>query len=184
MDFLFGQFPIIRTAGLELRQVTSADVSAVFTIFSDPEVVRFYDLDTFEYHDQVAAMIARWQRRFENRQAIRWGITQVGQGKVIGTVGLHVESEWKAGLGYDLGSAHWRKGIMTQALKAVIEFVFEQVEVERLEALVIPGNVASERLLDKLGFVNEGLLRHYAYFKGSHQDLTCFSLLRSDTAEQ
>lgn len=179
LDLLFEQFPILEAEDLVLREATAADVSSVFSIFSDPDVVEFYDLDVFESPDQAAEMVVRWRRRFESREGIRWAITRAGQQQVIGTVGLCVQSNWKAGLGYDLKRAHWRQGIMTRALGAVIPFAFEKVELERLEALVLPGNQASIRLLIKLSFLREGLLRRYAYFKGAHHDLDCFSLLRS-----
>lgn len=180
LDLMFRQFPILETEDLKLREVAAADVSSVFSIFSDPEVVRFYDLSVFDSPNQAAEMINRWRFRFEKREAVRWGITRAVQGQVIGTVGLHVQSDWKAGLGYDLGRPHWRQGIMTQALRAVLSFAFQEIELERLEALVMPGNQASSGLLAKLGFRREGLLRRYAYFKGTHHDLECFSLLRGE----
>lgn len=180
LDSLFERFPTLETRDLKLREATSSDAPTLFSIFSDPQVVQFYDIHPLEHRDQAAEMIDRWRKRFEDREAVRWAITRAGQGEVIGTVGLHIQSEWKAGLGYDLARSYWRQGIMTRALGAVIRFAFDQVELERLEALVIPGNRASERLLGKLGFLKEGLLRRYAYFKGAHQDLGCFSLLHSE----
>jgi [ribosomal protein S5]-alanine N-acetyltransferase len=180
LDLLFEKYPVLEAEELVLREATAADVSSVFSIFSDPEVVEFYDLDVLESPDQAAEMLVRWRRRFENREGVRWAITRAGQRQVIGTVGLHVQSDWKAGLGYDLGRPYWRQGIMTQALKAVLSCAFHEIELERLEALVMPGNQASGGLLAKLGFRREGLLRRYAYFKGTHQDLECFSLLRGE----
>jgi ribosomal-protein-alanine N-acetyltransferase len=180
LDVLFSEFPVLRAGDLELRQVAASDTPDVFPIFSDPEVVQYYDLDPLETLGQAQEMIERWADRFQKRQAIRWGITVGQEEHVIGTCGLFIQSAWKGGLGYDLARPYWRQGIMTKALGRVIRFAFDTVELNRLEALVIPGNVASERLLGKLGFTREGLLREYMFFKGRHQDLNCYSLLRSD----
>lgn len=180
VDKLFKHFPVIETDNLLLREVTHDDDHWLFSIFSDPEVVEFYDIYALENLDQATEMIDRWGRRFENREGLRWGITQSSSDEVIGTIGLYIQSEWKAALGYDVRRSHWRRGIMTEAITAVIRLAFNQAELERLEALVIPGNQASEKLLEKLGFTNEGTLRHYAYFKDSHHDLQCYSLLRSE----
>lgn len=95
LDLLFEQFPILVAEDLVLREATAADVSSVFSIFSDPEVVEFYDLDVFESPDQAAEMVVRWRRRFESREGIRWAITRAGQRQVIGTVGLYVQSNWE-----------------------------------------------------------------------------------------
>jgi ribosomal-protein-alanine N-acetyltransferase len=140
----------------------------------------FYDRPPLESERQAQEMIERFANRFRDRQAIRWGITMGAEEPVIGTCGLYIQSEWRARLGYDLARPYWRRGIMTRVLRLVIRFAFETVGLNRLEALVIPGNVASERLLARIGFTREGLLREYMYFKGAHQDLYCYSLLRSE----
>lgn len=69
---------------------------------------------------------------------------------------------------------------MTEALQAIIRFGFDKLAVNRIEALVMPGNTASVRLLQNLGFQEEGVLREYAYFKEGFHDLHCFSLLKKE----
>jgi ribosomal-protein-alanine N-acetyltransferase len=66
---------------------------------------------------------------------------------------------------------------MTEALKLIIHYGFATLKLNRIQALVIPGNKPSVRLLLKLGFQEEGLLREYAFFKGRYHDLICYSLL-------
>ena len=174
-------FPDLVTTNLQLREMNQADAPAVFRIFSDDEVTRHYDFDTFTNIDQAAELIDRQARRLENGEAIRWGITQIANDVVIGTVGLIVNRHNSVGgLGYDLARPYWRLGIMSEALGIVIGYAFRGVKLNRLQALVMPGNVASAELLRKLGFMEEGTLREYAFFKGRHQDLRCFSLLRRE----
>ncbi len=175
------EFPVLETSRLRLREMTAADAAAVFRIFSDDDVTRFYDFDTFTTEQQAAELIARQRNRFDKGDALRWGITQRHSDEVIGTVGLVINSQnGLGGLGYDLARPYWRKGIMSETLSIVIRFAFRTVKVNRLQALVMPGNVASAALLDKLGFLEEGTLREYSFFKGRYQDLRCFSLLRRE----
>lgn len=172
------EFPVLETSRLRLREMTIADKAAVFRIFSDDEVTRYYDFETFTTEQQAAELILRQKSRFEMGEAIRWGITQRLSEEVIGTVGLVVDvHNGLGGLGYDLARPYWRMGIMTEALNIVIRFAFRTVKVNRLQALVMPGNVASAALLEKLNFLEEGTLREYYFFKGRYQDLRCFSLL-------
>lgn len=175
------EFPLLETSRLRLREITIADKAAVFRIFSDNEVTRYYDFETFTSEQQAAELILRQKSRFEKGEAIRWGITQRHSNEVIGTIGLVVDIQnGLGGLGYDLARPYWRMGIMTEALNIVIRFAFSTVKVNRLQALVMPGNVASAAILEKLGFLEEGTLREYYFFKGRYQDLRCFSLLRRE----
>ncbi len=81
-------------------------------------------------------------------------------------------------IGYDLSRPYWRRGIMTEALEAVIEFGFERMGLNRIEAVVFVENVASHRLLEKLRFEREGVLRDYEFLKGRFVDMVMYSLLR------
>lgn len=176
---LFERFPILEAGELTLREIKPSDVDDIHAIFSRPEVMEYYDRPPVESRSEVETMIQRWKEVYNERQAIRWGIVKGSDPTVIGTIGLRLRTEWRASLGYDLRPAAWRQGVMTRSLARVIECAFEEVELHRLEALVIPGNLASERLLEKSGFKREGLLREYMYINGKHQDLAMFSLLRN-----
>jgi len=174
-------FPRLETANLHLRALHAGDVEAVFRLFANDEVTRSYDFDSFTSVAQAADLIARQSARFALGEGIRWGITQRNTDVVIGTIGLMVDqNNATGGLGYDLARPYWRLGIMSEALAIVIRFGFRTVNLNRLEALVMPGNIASLKLLAKLGFTEEGLLRQHRYFKGRYQDLISLSLLRQE----
>jgi ribosomal-protein-alanine N-acetyltransferase len=178
----FQHFPTLETTRLQLRQLSPADVDALYRIYSDPQVTEYYDLPTFRGKAEAAAVVRRAIERFRRREALRWGITLREANEVIGTVGLYFETSYRGGIGYDLARAYWRQGIMSEALRAVLSFAFAEAGLHRVQALVMPGNVASAQLLVKLGFAAEGILREYAYFQDAYQDLRCFSLL-SDAFE-
>jgi ribosomal-protein-alanine N-acetyltransferase len=177
----FEGFPQLETANLRLRRLQSSDADAVFRIFSDEEVTRYYDFDTFVSVSQAVDLITRQANRFELGEGIRWGITQKADNIVIGTCGyVYSKQNAQGGIGYDLGRSYWRRGIMSEALQLVIRFGFKTLRFNRIQALVIPGNVASVKLLLKLGFKEEGTLRDYAFVRGQYHDLRCFSKLKRD----
>lgn len=86
----------------------------------------------------------------------------------------------RANIGYDLEVNFWNNGYLTEALKAVIEFGFKKLEINRIEAEVMHGNIASEKVLAKVGFRNEGVLRQWMFWNDKHYDMTMFSILRSE----
>ena len=105
----------------------------------------------------------------------------IGEQNIIGIIGFNnFTKRHKANIGFDLQSESWNKGIMTEALSAVLNFGFNQLEINRIEAEVMPGNENSEKLLLKLNFKKEGVLRQWMFWNDKHYDMSMFSLLKSD----
>ncbi len=182
LDNIFGEFPVLETERLRLRMVRPGDITAVFEIFGDEYVTRYYGLETYTSIDQAAERIHIYRRNFSKRRSIRWGITFKDSEWLLGTVGI---MNWKprfynAALGYDLARRYWRQGIMFEALTAVLNYAFTTMQMNRLEAFVMPQNKPSSQLLEKLGFQNEGLMREYGYWRGKFHDLNLYSILRDD----
>ncbi len=181
LNFPPATFPVLETPTLRLRELVGGDKDGILSLFSNREVTRYYDFDAFSHINQASDLITRQSLRLARGEAIRWGITQRNNDLVIGTVGLVIDSaNASGGLGYDLAQPYWRMGIMFGALTIVIRYAFSGVNLNRLQALVMPGNIASLKLLEKLNFRQEGLLRQYLFFRGNYQDMVCLSLLRSD----
>jgi ribosomal-protein-alanine N-acetyltransferase len=84
-------------------------------------------------------------------------------------------------LGYWVGAAHARQGFMTAAVRAVVPFVFDSLELHRLEAACLPENTASMRLLERVGFKREGLARRYLRINGDWRDHVLYALLETDS---
>lgn len=186
MDDVFVQFPAIETPRLVLRELREGDADAVFTLFRDPAVTRYHDLDTFTEIAQAREVIARVRRRFAERTGIRWAITRRDEDVVIGTGGFN---RWNMGdryasLGYELARSAWGQGIMTEAAGAMVGFAFARLGMNRIEAETMLDNTASMRVLAKLGFQEEGILRQRYYWKGAHHDLRMFALLRREYGER
>lgn len=184
VEAIFDKFPEMETERLILRQIHPSDAEAVFAILSDGSVTEFYDDDPFPSVSGSLDQIEVWERIFQRHWGIRWGIGLKSGGGLIGTCGYYsIHSLHKrAGIGYELARAHWTQGMMTEALTAILEFGFEALELNRAEAFVMPENTASIRLLEKLDFINEGLLAKYENWgsKG-FVDLYIFALLRPES---
>lgn len=181
IDSFFQSFPQLESDRLILRRLQESDANALFGFLGDEEVTRFYDDATFTQLAQASEQIAAWENGFLHRRCIRWGISRKEDGVLIGTCGYYGIHPWhlRASIGYELGRHYWRQGLMTEALQAIIKTGFAEMSLNRIDALVMPENVPSIRLLEKIGFKNEGLLREYENWgdKG-FTDLYILSLLR------
>lgn len=177
---VFDFFPTLETPRLILRRIQDTDAADLFAVFNDDAVTEHYDLYTFEELDEAYDLVEYFEESYQQERQIRWGIVRREDGRMIGTCGFVALYEHRGEIGYELGSEYWRQGYMREALHAVLELGFETLELNRIEAMILPQNRASAALLHKLGFSEEGTLREYDYFKEQYQDLRCFSLLRRE----
>lgn len=176
------QFPQLQTERLCLRQLSLLDARDVFEVFSNEEVTKYYDLATFTTIERAERFINRMNEKFATSEGIRWAIALRSTNRLIGTCGYNAvySSSRRAIIGYELKQDHWGQGYMTEALHAMIEYGFVELQLNRLEAFVIPGNERSFQVLSKLGFVEEGILREYGFWKDQFWDMRCFSLLKRE----
>ena len=156
------RFPVLETPRLLLREVTLDDAAWYLRHFSDPEIVRGQGCPAPADLDQAAAELRTFfLDLFARGAGIRWGLTLRGSRGLIGSAGFY---RWQRGpraqaeLGYDLAPAYWGRGIMTEALRAILEHGFGSMGMTRVEATVLTVNERSTRLLERLGFVREALL--------------------------
>lgn len=121
---------------------------------------------------------------YRERLGFRWVITRKVDGRPIGSLGFY---KWnpsvphQAEMGYDLDREHWGQGLMTEAMTAVIDFGFERMRLSRIEVLIMPRNRRSMRLVRRLGFQREGVIRQRGFDEFGHPcDDVLFSLLKSE----
>ncbi len=179
-NMIFSEFPELETERLLLRKLTEEDSEALYKIMSKEEVMVYYGMYALVEEEQAQIMINNLNCGFESSKSIRWALELKEESTLIGTCGYH---NWNKGyarseMGYELSPDYWGKGYMTEALEAILCYGFNYMELNRVEALVYPENSASKRLLEGLGFMEEGILREYAYFRDVYQDLVMFSLIR------
>lgn len=180
------KFPKIETNRLQLNELELSDRLNIFKLFSDALVVEHYDLEALKELCQAESLIKFFRSRYEQGEGIRWAIRLKETGELIGTCGFN---SWNvkmrnAIVGFDLLPAYWRNGFSTEAVSAIIRAAMDGTLVcgrlHRIQADTVPGNVASEALLKKLGFKEEGVRRECGYWKNEFHDLKCFGLLRTE----
>jgi [ribosomal protein S5]-alanine N-acetyltransferase len=176
----FKQFPQLETENLILRETKLSDAPAIFEIFTNEDVLKYHDVEAATNIQQIEFLIKSRAERFKNKERIRWGIAKKENDVIIGSCGYSIKNAFRAEIGYELAKAHWQKGIMSEALKAAIAWGFHSLELNRIEAMVMLGNIASMQVLNKLGFSEEGVLKEYGFWKGQFHDLKIFSLLKKD----
>lgn len=179
-----GEAVRLRTTRLLLRPVAASDGPGLFAIFGDDEVTEHYAWDTFTSQDQGDDLARETAGQIERGEALRWGLVPHGHTQIIGTCGYTrwIRDHHFAILGYDLARPYWRQGLMSEAVRAVLAFGFDEMELNRVEALVMAGNTASVAVLRRMGFAQEGEMRERALHRGSYRDVQIFGLTRADWA--
>ncbi|WP_433752995.1 GNAT family N-acetyltransferase [Paenibacillus amylolyticus] len=175
-------FPELETKRLLLREIKQSDSQDIFQIFSSDEVTKFYDVESFTNMKQAEELIQRWNERFVNGQVIRWGIALKSDNRIIGTCGFHgwMKQHYKAAMGYELAPEFWQQGYMTEVAQKIVEYGFNTLELNRIEAFVEPENEGSRKLLEKIGFSEEGILKENYCWKNRFVDTVIYALLKKD----
>jgi ribosomal-protein-alanine N-acetyltransferase len=174
--------PVIQTGDLVLRPIEDRDTAALFRLFSDEEVTRFMDIEAFVNVSEAIQLLEFFRQSLEKEEGMRWAITMAGKDELIGTCGYHKISKthFKAEIGYDLLPLYWGQGIMIAAINGILSYAYEELQFNRIEAFVDPANMASAKLLRRLGFEYEGFLRDAFFEKGNFVDAELYSRLRRD----
>jgi ribosomal-protein-alanine N-acetyltransferase len=180
--FDFSVFPTLYSRRLVLREFRTDDADDVFAIRGDLMVTRYNSGKPYERVEQAVDLIAAMARAYRDQEEVRWAITHRGSNEVIGIIGYNywIRRDARGSVGYDLARVWWGRGIMTEAVNAVVRFGFDQMHLNRIEADTDVRNPASGRVLEKVGFVLEGRQREQFYDSGGYQDLMLYGLLRKD----
>jgi RimJ/RimL family protein N-acetyltransferase len=150
----------ITTPRLVLRRPKLSDAAAINKYGRDPEVTRFMDWRTHTSVDDASGFVADAARRWERGEEYSWVMTVKSEDRAIGSVGCRVRGH-AADLGYVLSRDHWRQGYATEAARAVFEWARSLDGVLRVWATCDVDNLASARVLEKLGMSREGILRRW-----------------------
>ena len=179
---VFGDLPTVETDRLVLRKLALSDAEDLYGFTSVPEVSEYL---TWECHKSIETTIKFLESvldKYSNKEVSQWGIELKDTHKLIGISGFigWCPEHSKAEIAYVLSNKYWNRGLMTEALEAVVDFGFEVMDLNRLEAKVEVGNISSEKVLQKLGMVHEGTLRKFTYVKGEFKDYELYAILRDE----
>ena len=144
--------------------------------------MRFWSREPIATPGEARTLLARDLEWVASGEALCWAIAQPDTDRLIGKVNLYLfeRASRRAEIGYVLGRAHWGRGLMTEALAAVLGYAFDDLELHRIEADVDPEHAASLALLGKFGFRREGLFRDRWYVHGKWHDSVMLGLLAAD----
>jgi ribosomal-protein-alanine N-acetyltransferase len=146
-------FPRIETGRLVLRELALSDVHAIFSNFSDEVVTKWFFDRPYTELSQAREIIMEFDGKFRAGKGITWGITLRGHDTVIGTCGFETFELADGGeIGFDLARSYWGRGVMSEALCAVITYGFEHLLLRHVEAHTYCENARAIALLERLGF--------------------------------
>lgn len=170
--------PILETARLRLTPLVAGDAGLIFPLMADAEVMAFWDMPENEDPDLIAQIVAGQVDEMAAGRAIYWSMRDLADGGFVGVCDLSEidRRHHRAEVGFMLGRDAWGRGYALEAMQAVLAFAASQ-DLRRLLARTHLGNRRSDALLEKLGFVEEGLLRGHVLRDGDRRDCRLFGLL-------
>lgn len=182
--FDFGAFPTLYTPRLILREIKPSDADALLSIRGDIRVTRMNTGEPMKSLDESLDLITQMEQAYIDQKRLDWGIVLKDDPDrgLVGRCGYNywLRRDRRASIGYDMAYAYWGSGYMTEAVRAMVTFGFEEMGLNRIEADADVENYGSHRVLEKVGFRREGL-QHEQYWEWDEfHDLVLFALLRKD----
>jgi RimJ/RimL family protein N-acetyltransferase len=178
-------FPRLHGRRVDLRGPTAEDADDVFALFSDPRVMRYWSRAPMRERGEAEGLIGEMLEAFDKRELINWVIVD-GKDRAIGTCTLfHFDPRHRrAEVGYALRSDHWGRGLASEAVSLAIDWALRTLDLHRVEADIDPRNEASRRVLERLGFRSEGVLRERFFVGDEATDSELFGVLASEWRER
>jgi len=172
----------LNTQRLHLRRMDISDSHSLFKIWSDPDVTKYMNISSFTHEAQAKEMIELLEELAQANEAIRFSMIERKSNQIIGTCGFNfIDFEnGKAEIGYDLAKAYWGMGFAPEAIKALLDYAFNTLQLNKIEAKVEPANVNSIKVLQKLNFMFEGQHRQYEEPNERFININMYSLLKMD----
>ncbi|SFL75531.1 GNAT family N-acetyltransferase [Pelosinus propionicus] len=184
IEMVFKEFPVLESKNLVLKKIEDVNSQEVYEIYSNDNVFEFCGIIPKHNIQTISNMISHFERDYYKKSRIKWGIFQKNvNNKLVGIIEA-MDFNQKVDMvtiGYFLAQPYWGKRIASEAVSKLIEFLFEKVNVNRIQAEVMPANEISKKVLLKNGFVKEGLLRQAALWSGKGiVDLEIYSVLKEE----
>ena len=176
----FQPFPVLETERLVLRNIRHSDKQEMFEIRSNETTMQYIPRPLAKTPEDALAIIDMIMGFTERNERINWTITEKGVDKLIGVVGyvkINPDAR-RAEVGYVMHHNYHGKGYGSEALKAVLDYGFNVMNLHSVEAIIRPDNTASKAMVQKLGFVKEAYFRDYVFHNDRFWDEEVYSLLR------
>jgi [ribosomal protein S5]-alanine N-acetyltransferase len=181
--FDWDPFPLLRSERLTLRQIVDSDIEAVFAMRGDNETMTFIPRVTMTVLSEATDYIRINEKYLEDQLSINFGVTFSDKpSQLLGMVSIHninVESN-RGEIGYIINKTYQNQGITTEAIHRLVQYGFDQMNFNSLEAIVFSQNFISAKVVEKIGFVKEGQISQRTYWNGQYHDEMVFTLLKNN----
>ena len=176
----FHPFQNLETERLLLRRLNNGDVNEVLELRGNPENMKYVPRPLIKNEEEALAHIALIDDKIVNNIGINWAITLKGNPKMIGIMGHYkIQPEnFRSEIGYMILPQYHGKGITSEAVKIVVQYGFDNLQLHSIEAIIDPRNNASEKVLQKNGFVKEAHILENEFYEGEFLDTVIYSLLK------
>lgn len=174
-------FPRLQGKRLRLRGPAPGDIDDLYALFSDPQVMRYWSRAPMRERGEAEGLVGEMLEAFERRELINW-VVAGRDDRAIGTCTLFRfdPRHRRAEVGYALRSDHWGRGLASEAVTLAIDWALQALDLHRIEADIDPRNEASRRLLERLGFRSEGILRERFFVGDLATDSELFGVLAQE----
>jgi len=182
MAEVFPPIPLLAGTNLRLRALALRDIDRLFALQSDARVMRYWSHPAWTQRQQAIDHIGRLARERDVMEFYPWVATSNDDDDLIGTCSLFglQREHARAVIGYALMPDLWGRGLGSEMLRLALDFAFDALALNRIEADIDPLNLASCKLVERAGFQREGFLRERWRVGGGVQDTALYGLLRKD----
>ena len=177
---IFKSIPTLKTERLVLKKIELGDLSDVHEYTSDPSVSKYLAWYPHKTQDYTRAYLSYIFKLYKKGKFYDWGVFI--NGKMIGTVGfssIDIKND-SAQIGYVLNSSYWGKGIATEAVREILKFGFSNLELKRIEAVLLPENLKSKRVLAKCSLKFKEVRKSFVLVKGEYSDAEIFEINKEE----
>jgi [ribosomal protein S5]-alanine N-acetyltransferase len=177
-------FPVLTTERLTLRRITHDDENEIFFLRSNEEVMKLIHRPRPASLEDIKPFIQKINDMIDGNDGISWAMALKNEPKMIGHISFHrvIKEHYRAEVGYMMHPDHYGKGIMHEALGAVLHYGFVSMGLHSIEAIVNPENSASIKLLERNNFIREAYFREDFFWEGKFLDSAVYSLIAPGNA--
>ncbi len=175
-------FPVLETPRLVLRQLGQDDAPVILRLRGEKEMLKYIEMYRIKSLDEASEMIETHRKKFTEGKGLIWGIQFKGESSLIGYLGYHtiILEHFRAEVCYLLLPEFWNSGIIKEAMNSITSFAFMEMNLHRLEAVIMKGNNSSVQIALNAGYRKEAQLRQHIFYQGRFYDYMIYAMIRED----
>ena len=181
LELNFDPYPILKSERLDLTRPEKSEAPDFFEMRSDLRVMKYIPRPIAKTVEDAEALIQSMIETAEKKEGVSWSVRIRGNSKVIGHIGFYrtQHQNYRSEIGYMLHPDFWGKGIISEAVRTVLDYGFREMKLHSVEAVIDPVNVKSGAVLERNHFIKEAHFRENFYWNNVFSDTAIYSLLKS-----